>query len=66
MEAKRDLLWRQQRPTMPAKQTYFGGKRDLLWKPSLHIPVTMYTQMEYACGLVSRRYFGTLVVAYPR
>ena len=51
---------------MPAKQTYFGGKRDLLWKPSLHIPVTMYTQMEYACGLVSRRYFGTLVVAYPR
>jgi hypothetical protein len=27
---KRDLLWRQKRPTVEAKETYYRGKRDLL------------------------------------
>jgi len=30
--SKRDLLWKQKRPTMEAKETYYGSKRDLLWK----------------------------------
>jgi hypothetical protein len=28
--SKRDLLWKQKRPTMEAKETYYGSKRDLL------------------------------------
>ena len=49
---KRDLLWKEKRPTMEGKETYYGRKRDLLWeekRPTMetaNICASRYAQMS--------------------
>ena len=46
---KRDLLWKEKRPTMEGKETYYGRKRDLLWKekrPTMEGKETYYERQK--------------------
>jgi hypothetical protein len=49
---KRDLLWKEKRPTMKGKETYYGRKRDILWKEKRHTMEGKETCTMSKCGVM--------------